>query len=360
MRRFQALAIGGGPAGSALAIQSARLGQSVCLVEGCPDGGFKVGESLPPALRPLLRDLGALPACDAEGALLSYGNRSSWGSATIADTDFIRDPYGPGWHVDRPRFDARLRELAAAAGACVMAPCRLRRVTRVAGLDAGWEVVLASADRFETCRARWIVDCTGRSAWFAQRQGARRIVYDRLVAVAGVFAADYPDADSRTLVESVAEGWWYSSLVPGGRRMVVFLGDAVRDAVRMRRDPAAFHQRLRRTSHVGPELHRHGYRLQGQLRVGTANSARLSHFAGPGWLAAGDAALSFDPLSSQGILTALFGGMQAAQAIHEGSVERYSERLAAVFEIYLRNRDLYYAEERRWPDEPFWRARRPQ
>lgn len=352
MTRWDALVIGGGPAGAATAIELVRLGRSVCLVENRPTRDFKVGESLPPAVAPLLRDLGALSACDADRALPSYGNRSAWGGVIVQDTDFIRDPNGHGWHVDRVRFDAALREVAARAGACVLEQTRVQQVDRLG--DDAWKATLG--DR--TCEARWIVDCTGRSAWFAQRHGARRIAYDRLVAVAGVFAAaPSSDIDSRTLVESAPDGWWYSSLVPGGRRVVAFHTDSAKDALRMRRDPSLFHDRLLRTQHVGPELGRDGYALAGGLHVAAANSARLSPFAGPGWLAAGDAAISFDPLSSQGILTALYGGLQTARAIHENAVERYGGRLQAVFEIYLRNRNLYYEAEQRWPGEPFWRAR---
>ena len=41
------------------------------------------------------------------------------------------------------------------------------------------------------------------------------------------------------------------------------------------------------------------------LRIVSAASARLRELAGPGWLAVGDAALSFDPLAAQGVTWAL-------------------------------------------------------
>jgi flavin-dependent dehydrogenase len=43
-----------------------------------------------------------------------------------------------------------------------------------------------------------------------------------------------------------------------------------------------------------------------------AGGARLEPLHGNGWLACGDAALSFDPLSSQGLLTALYSGKFAS------------------------------------------------
>jgi flavin-dependent dehydrogenase len=48
-----------------------------------------------------------------------------------------------------------------------------------------------------------------------------------------------------------------------------------------------------------------------------AGGARLEPFHGDGWLACGDAALSFDPLSSQGLLTALYSGKLASEFLSQ-------------------------------------------
>lgn len=77
----------------------------------------------------------------------------------------------------------------------------------------------------------------------------------------------------------------------------------------------------------------------------------------------GDPALAFDPLSSQGILTALYGGLCAAGAIGAelagmpGRVAAFAEELDRVRATYRRNRQRIYAEERRWADLDFWRRR---
>jgi flavin-dependent dehydrogenase len=115
--------------------------------------------------------------------------------------------------------------------------------------------------------------------------------------------------------------------------------------------------------HVRAVLAAHAYSLHGRPRGADAGSACLVPFAGPGWLAAGDAALSFDPLSSQGILTSLYTGMLAGQALHahlsgeSGALARYLHRLGAIGEAYWRNRAAFYAYEARWPERPFWRRR---
>jgi 2-polyprenyl-6-methoxyphenol hydroxylase-like FAD-dependent oxidoreductase len=85
---------------------------------------------------------------------------------------------------------------------------------------------------------------------------------------------------------------------------------------------------------------------------------------GEGWLAIGDAALAFDPLSSQGLLFALHSALAAANVlIDSASVGKftsatYSKWVQTVFEDYIRHYEGYYKLENRWPDSPFWRRRR--
>lgn len=67
------------------------------------------------------------------------------------------------------------------------------------------------------------MDASGRPAALARRLGADRRKHDRLVAVFASVRASAVDADARTLVEAVPEGWWYTARVPGGRRVVAFL-----------------------------------------------------------------------------------------------------------------------------------------
>jgi flavin-dependent dehydrogenase len=86
--------------------------------------------------------------------------------------------------------------------------------------------------------------------------------------------------------------------------------------------------------------------------------------AAAGWLAAGDASISFDPLSAQGLLHALFSGLAAAEVAHfclagdDDAVPRYTRLMNSIHQAYQRRLDFYYASETRWPSAPFWQRRR--
>jgi flavin-dependent dehydrogenase len=362
---YEVVVVGGGPAGAAVAIMLARAGCRVLLVERTSGNGFKIGEALPPACRPLLRELGVWDSFVANGHLPCYGNLSSWGSSHLHGTDFIFDPNGNGWHLNRPRFDALLRREASLAGAMVSTATTLRRIVRQPSGD--WLLTLTREGREICVCCRWLIDATGRRCVIARGQGARRRTYDTLVALFALFnppeGSRQADQDSRTLIEAAPDGWWYTALLPSKQRIVVCLTDA--DLSPRTSDiRSTYISLLSCTEHVRDRLDAHRYALRSIPKVAPANTSRLDHALGDGWLAVGDAAFSFDPLSSQGILTSLYTGMKAGEALVEHfsgnpvALADYDYRLAAIYNAYLRNRSMYYLSEERWAERPFWRRRR--
>lgn len=109
--------IGGGPAGASTATTLARAGVHVALLERAAKFVPKVGEALPPRVAVVLKNLGVWERFLADDHLRCYGNRSAWGTSRLQEYDFIFDPHGCGWHVDRARFDAMLVAAARDAGA---------------------------------------------------------------------------------------------------------------------------------------------------------------------------------------------------------------------------------------------------
>ncbi len=127
--------VGGGPAGCAAAIGLARGGAEVVVVERSAYDGMRVGETLPPESRLLLEDLGVWDRFQDGGHSPSPGILAAWGRAEPYDNDFILNPYGCGWRVDRSRFDSMLASSARDAGAAVLTASAVDRCGRAAG---GW------------------------------------------------------------------------------------------------------------------------------------------------------------------------------------------------------------------------------
>jgi flavin-dependent dehydrogenase len=361
MTACDVLIVGGGPAGTALALELVRRGSlSVVVVERTSYDLPRIGETLSPGARGLLDHLGVAQAFDAGGHLPAYGTSAAWGGPVLAVRDFVMTPFGAGWHLDRRRFDASLADAAERAGATVW---RRSRVGRIAEASTGFAVEVNRAGEVDHVHARFIADATGKVAAVARRLGADRRQLDRQVGVAGTFRfADDPPADLLTLVEACADGWWYTVEVPGRHVVVVLISDA--DIVRTRGliQQDVWRAALSRLLHTAARLD--GGHLTTPPRIVAAGSGCLLHATGTNWLAVGDAAASHDPLSSSGIVRALDSGVRAGRAIHAaltagrstGLVD-YDRRHSIGFDQYCDTRSSYYQIERRWPDAPFWYRR---
>jgi flavin-dependent dehydrogenase len=353
--------VGGGPAGAVAALVLARRGVRVSVLEARSAPEPKVGECLPPDLSPLLRHLGLEEDLRADGHLRSLGHRFVWGSPQPGERPFLAGTLGDGWHVDRPRFEARLVETARAAGADWRWGWRLERCAPAGGR---WRLEVSRGERRETLEADFVADATGRPARLARRLGARRLRYDRLVGISSLLESPTPAEDTYTLVEATPEGWWYSALLADGRLAVAFLGDGdLLDRSLLRGDPAVWWRRLGETRETRDRVEAHGYRPGPPLRALPAETSRLDAIAGEGWLALGDAAAAYDPLSSYGIASAMASGFYGGHAIADLLAGEADARLAyldLMQQSYGTCLDLqrhHYARERRWPDAPFWRRR---
>lgn len=344
MGAAQVVVLGRGPAGAACALALARAGvDGVCLVGRREPAAppIAIGESIPPDARRLLDRLGLWEAFLEEGHERCLGSCSTWGGATPGYNDYLLDPQGSGWHLDRRGFDAFLRRQAEAAGV----------ITVEQGQDD------------PAARARFVVDATGRASAFARRQGARQIALDRLSFVVGFFDLPARAAHSRlTFLEAARDGWWYAAAIPGRRMAVAFAGDAefIRDAGLGR--PDAWLRAASATRQIAPCLEGARF-IVASLVSRVVSSFVLDRVCGAHWLAVGDAASCFDPLSAQGIHKALADGIGGAEAIAAalatGSAlgSEHQQAVQSRFAEYLVNRNHFYGLERRWPDSPFWQRR---
>jgi flavin-dependent dehydrogenase len=361
--QFDAAIVGGGPAGATVALCLARRRWKVCLFEATRFDGERYGETLPPEINPLLRELGVFDEFRALAPLESPGIVSTWGGPP-SEQDYLCNRHGPGWHVDRNRFDQMLCRQAASAGAELFEGCRAEVVGDI-GRSIGGNSGESHGARWSIGNrtARVLVDASGRNGLRIGRGGQRigasgqRETEDRLLAI--VLRLIHPGGappDQRTYVESTLDGWWYSAPLPQGETIAMFFTDCGLYA----REGIVLEEQLSHASLTRG-------RLLGAVPVATrtvyASSSCRKAIAGDAWLTAGDSASSYDPLSGMGILKALRQATNAAIAVDgflrgdTGLMAEYAALIRREFDAYARERRAHYAAERRWTGREFWDKR---
>jgi flavin-dependent dehydrogenase len=360
MKPFDVLVLGGGPAGGAIALTLARAGRAVVMVERSRYEQPRFGETLAPPTRLTLSSLGLWERFERQGHAPSYAIRSVWGSSEIYEQDFAFHPYGTGWHLDRQRFDSMIACAAEDAGATVWRGVHLETAQQECD---GWRIGLRHEGAARNCRASFVVDATGRAASFARRSGAVRRAHDTLVGVAAFLSpvSRRTHREFYTLVEAQESGWWYTALLPDLRMVAIFMTDADLLPRGRRSLPAFWQARLDEADHTRVRLR--SFAIESGCRVVAANSSTLDRVTGDGWLAVGDAAMAFDPLSSQGISQALESGALAGKALERhlagdiAALPKYIDHTSMVFRRYAQLYRHYYGREQRWQNSPFWRRR---
>lgn len=360
---FDAIIVGGGPAGSAIGRLLAVWGHRVVILAKARAVERGLAESIPPSTRKLLQTIGVLDAVAGAGFVRNRGNVVWWGSDRARTEDF-GGTGDFGFQVYRPRFDAVLLEEAGHAGA------RVERgaIARSIALDD--EGVMVTADRDDArldLHGRFVVDASGRAGVLA-RQGYR--VYQarhRLQAFVGMwhrergFASDITD---RTIIETYEDGWAWSLPVSDTVRQIAMMVDGT--TTQTSRGPTiagTYRAELGKTRQlaalVADATLERAWACDASMHTATA-------FAGPRFLLVGDAATCIDPLSSFGVKKALASAWLGAVALHTALVD--SSRQALAFEFFsAREHEVYAAELARTEtfaqralahhDHPFWGVR---
>jgi flavin-dependent dehydrogenase len=368
-----ACVIGGGPAGSTTASRLAALGFSVTLLEAGAATRPRLSASLPADILPLLQHIGARDVVEAVPWRRSTRSVVWW----AGERPSFRELPAPVCHVDRATFDRLLLDHAAACGATVLEPARAAQVRRRA--HGGWDITvtsplghsdvhLGSSDAVTiptAIDARFVIDASGGSNVLAGRRSA---IAPPLLALYAEWTMAEP-ALTHGYVEAGDDGWCWCGPLTNDRAIVAVFTDPgrVRAHVRSRLGAtgaldAAYGELLGEF-----ELFRGSPATRcGPVMACAAGSQSAEDVAGLDFVRAGDAGVRLDPLSSQGVRSAVVSGIQAAAVINtlarhpehgEAALAFYRERQREHAARHARKTAGFYRE--RWSvcPRPFWEQR---
>ncbi|MBX8613617.1 FAD-dependent monooxygenase [Pseudomonas cichorii] len=345
-RVYDVLIVGAGPAGSALAICLSREGLDVCMVDRDEASQSRPGECLSPEAVPSLAALGHADLLDdLSVARPCCGVQSIWMTPERAFRDYFAERSSQGYFLQRQVFDARLRDKAQAAGVA------LERDVQVTHAEFGAVTTLTGSRGTEhwSAKARFVVDASGKSSSIARLGGAGRRRLSRQVAVAACLPVGTSELASSDwlLIEADTQGWWSGATSTSGQRHLVRFFPEGSDAGRT---PVELARQLQQTKLM--QLYASADELStAPVQVLDAGCSALDCVATSQWLAVGEAAIAFDPVTSQGLAHAFGACRPATSAIleylHHGrtdKLERYDQQTRITLAHSLKGLMSHYAQ----------------
>jgi flavin-dependent dehydrogenase len=309
---IDALVVGAGPAGSIAALQLARAGARVALLDRAVFPRPKLcGDTLNPGSLALLARLGLADGLQARALRTSGMLVTGPGGARVA-TDYP-DGYC-GLAITRDALDLALLEAAIAAGACfhpavvVSEPIVGNGDPCVAGVRA------RCSGRPAEFRARIVIAADGRASRIAS---ALRLACFAATPRRWAYGAYYQGVDGVTTRGEMhirSDGYIGIAPVPGDLANVcVVKAFAARSSSGRSRNPAAVIDGAIAADATLGDRFRRAARVSDVAVLGPL--AVVAHAAGcPGLLLAGDAAGFVDPMTGDGLRFAIRGGELAAEA----------------------------------------------
>lgn len=345
------LIAGFGPAGASTAIFLVKQGFKVIAIERREaaklNTGLKPGESLPPDAKKLLEQLDCWHDFEKDNHLKCYANVSYWHSEKATYHDFIEHPIGHGWHIDRIAFETMLRNKALSLGITLI---ENNSIESLQFTGSQWNIQFNQskpASHFD-----YIIDATGRSSVIARKLGFDKLYDSQQLALITFLQAPDHIEESSTLVETVPQGWWYSASIPGNRLACAFFFDPEKYQFKGFQQAQNWWSLVKQAKKTHKRINKNTFELIEPPKMVNADSTILEKISGKNWLAVGDAAMTYDPIASHGLMMSMISARDASQAIKSHSqeqdkdqnnpLEQYAQRLYQSFMEYRKLRQGFY------------------
>jgi flavin-dependent dehydrogenase len=323
MSDYDAIIIGGGPAGSTSAALLAEKGHRVLLIEKETFPRYHVGESLMPFCWFTLDRLGVIDRMAVIGFTRKHSVQFATTDGRISTPFYFFQhfdhPAATTWQVERKDFDLMLLDNSRSKGVEVRENTTaldfLKDGERITGIRAR----TGDAEPFEAT-APITLDCTGRDALYQRKHGTRK--RDPMLNKISIWTL-YQDAkrdtgldEGATTIAYLPEGGWFwniplrDGIVSSGivaERDYLYRGDT--------RDPEEIYAR-EIENNVWIKEHLSEGKQFGQYWVTGEYSYRAENCATDVLVLVGDAFTFLDPVFSSGVFLALKSGEMAADAAH--------------------------------------------
>lgn len=358
---WEALIIGGGPAGAAAAAILAEHGHRVLVLEREKFPRYHIGESMIPFTYGPMERLGLIPMMKQSAFQKKYSVQFVAPNGKASQPFYFfnrydRETIAQTWQILRSEFDEILLNHARTKGAEVIEEITVKELLWEKG-NSGQRVVgvRAQAKSLEDLefRAPITLDCTGKESFTAVRNNWRaKDPYLNKVAVWTYYQGSKREPgldEGQTTVAMIPEKGWFWH-IPQHNDMVS-VGVVAEGKYLTRggvKDPKTiFHREVEENLWIKDHLS--VGRQVGDYFITSEYSFHSRHCGCEGLLLVGDAFAFLDPVFSSGLMLALKSGVMAGDAVHAAIMARdYSPTRFGDYARFMREgvenmRKLVYA-----------------
>ncbi len=344
---FDAIVIGGGPAGSTCAYKMAAEGHSVLLLEKSQFPRFHIGESMVPYITQLLEMMGAFNKVKEAAFIQKNGVEFLTGATgDLRRQSFTNLAEGQkpfAYNFNRARFDNVLLEHAKDTGAQVLQEAEAKKLVfegdRLVGVEYQYQ-----GQRHEA-RASYVIDASGRAGLISKHFNLRKM-NNKLKNVAvfqhfkDVMPENNPGVQGDVLFSSHEDGWLWGIPVESD---VMSVGAVMPLNLLKESNPQeVFDIHCDRSPRIKQAI-------AGATPVFEKPKVELDfcylseQLAGPGYFIAGDAGCFVDPVFSGGTFISMVCGLKAAEAIHDIFQGKDEKEASTYFENFCKTGyDAYF------------------
>ncbi|WDE09024.1 tryptophan 7-halogenase [Thalassomonas viridans] len=358
MPSYDVIVVGAGVAGMAAASALARQGLHIAVIDkGLPDV-LKTGECLMADALKIMARLGLSEDFLAAEHRSLQAYDVTWGQVPGYQRHLLGSASGTGWIVNRRHFDAMLLEHCRRHKVAVFWQNSLQKIEKNA---AGYWQLQLKGQQPICLSARFVLDASGRARAFVRQLGIASRRLDKMVATSCHIHSVSELSASVASIASDHQGWWYYAKYSATRGSLCYFSDG---DLPLPDGPKSLVARASEQSLLAPLL-ADARPMTATFKRCAAYSSVLKSCVGDNWLALGDAAASFDPLSSYGMTSALSGAFYASQALvrHFNNqpkyLQTYQQLIQQNFLTYLETRLQEYEKVSGY-DSPFWQRRRQE
>jgi flavin-dependent dehydrogenase len=314
--------LGSGPAASTLATLLARDHVRVAIYHRPKRAPLIVGESLVPAIIPMLQRLGVEDQVRAfsmfkPGATFNLGEKDNFSF----DFDQLQGPARYAYNVPRDRFDDALLAVAREAGARVIeAAATLERCDCTDRVRLSPESLAAAGDAFSG-PPDLIVDATGRVRLLPtlleipSRCGPRKDI-----ALFAHVDRTHLDHEGHVHTTRLEHGWSWRIPLPGRVSVGMVIGAEFLDRYGTTNEER--YDNLLRQDPVLCKVASQAKRLTPVIQY-TNYQLVSTRAVGEGWALVGDTAGFIDPAFSSGLFIGMHSAMALAETIRDGSAAAF-------------------------------------